>query len=633
MQQNTTANEDPTPHEAAQIQASTRKRTNTTKSTTTKSISGAVKRTKTSTTAPIVPTEINEPTASTTHPQTPEAPTTSRIIPTAEKIKAIPFTAIKKQPRGRPPKSKSSNNNDENESEPTEQIQLAIDITQSSAPVETIDPTLLSKDNMAKSMAPVTRSRAYLEQIRRQRIQAHRQVRTRSQDSDEIPLPRISQLPQINMTMEDNNVILSSTASYRELNDNTTIDSEGYTELLNSFHPSQGPRAAPIKEEEKEDDLQTYNTHKSKDEVMATFLRDPRALRASVIAIQEPWRNELNNTTHQPASLTHQLLYPKPNDNNDNTNNNKRARMALFVNKSINPASWSHTVISPDYQILHIHYQRCLHSNSNSEPHDLYIHNIYNEPRSTTFTHIDRELTRLGCSQTTAHIVLGDMNAHHPAWGGPGTKIDEQATELLEIMDRHGIELATEEGLVTWERGQSQSTIDLTFLSTTLFHRLVLHERADEIQHDSDHWPIRMQIDIDTPTHEPPRRRNWAAIDIKVLQELLSQLIAPRLINTSKSHIKLATVAFTAAIRKAVDQSVPWARPSAWSNPDFTPECKEAVRTCRQLRRQFSNTHNPWIWRAYLRARNKKKRLVKKSLRLGHRRCVQQATEQGPLGL
>ncbi|EED15963.1 hypothetical protein TSTA_010790 [Talaromyces stipitatus ATCC 10500] len=141
------------------------------------------------------------------------------------------------------------------------------------------------------------------------------------------------------------------------------------------------------------------------------------------------------------------------------------------------------------------------------------------------------------------------------------------------------------------------------------------------------------QIDIDTPTHEPPRRRNWAATDIKVLQESLSQLIAPRLVNASKSYIELSTVAFTAAIRKAVDQSVPWARPSAWSNPDFTPECKEAVRTCRQLRRQFSNTHNPWIWRAYLRARNKKKRLVKKSLRLGHRRRVQQATEQGPLGL
>ncbi|EED12718.1 hypothetical protein TSTA_052410, partial [Talaromyces stipitatus ATCC 10500] len=129
----------------------------------------------------------------------------------------------------------------------------------------------------------------------------------------------------------------------------------------------------------------------------------------------------------------------------------------------------------------------------------------------------------------------------------------------------------------------------------------------------------RTQIDIDIPTHEPPRRRNWAAIDIKVLQELLSQLIVPRLVNALKSHIKLATVAFTAAIRKAVDQSVLWARLSAWSNPDFTRKCKEAVQTCRQLRCQLSNTHNPWIWRAYLQARNKKK-------------CLQ-AIEQGPLGL
>ncbi|EED11574.1 conserved hypothetical protein [Talaromyces stipitatus ATCC 10500] len=281
-----------------------------------------------------------------------------------------------------------------------------------------------------------------------------------------------------------------------------------------------------------------YNTHKSKDEVMATFLRDPRVLRASVIAIQEPWRNELNDTTHQPARLTHQLLYPK-------SKNNQRARVALFVNKSIDPASWSHTVVSPDYQILHIRYQRRLpNSNPESyEPHDLYIHNIYRS------------------SRTSAHLVLGDMNVHHPAWGGPGTKIDEQATKLLEIMDRHGIELTTEEGVVTWERGQSQSTIDLTFLSTSLFNRLILHERADEIQHDSDHRPIRMQIDIDTPTYELPHRRNWAATSVKLLHELLSQITVPILTNALKSHIELATVAFTATIRKAVDQSVPWARP------------------------------------------------------------------------
>jgi hypothetical protein len=29
------------------------------------------------------------------------------------------------------------------------------------------------------------------------------------------------------------------------------------------------------------------------------------------------------------------------------------------------------------------------------------------------------------------------MNVHNPAWGGPGTKIDNEGTDLLEIADRH----------------------------------------------------------------------------------------------------------------------------------------------------------------------------------------------------
>ncbi|EED13497.1 reverse transcriptase, putative [Talaromyces stipitatus ATCC 10500] len=336
---------------------------------------------------------------------------------------------------------------------------------------------------------------------------------------------------------------------------------------------------------------------------MATFLRDPTVLQASVIAIQEPWRNEYDDTTHQPARLTHQLLYPKAVDG-------ERARVALYVNKQIDPAKWTHTAISLDYQILHLRHLR------GEQSYDLYIHNIYNEPKSPTLNLLDRELARLGHSQTIEHLVLGDMIVHHPAWGGPGTAIDAEGTELLEIADRHELELATEEGIVTWERGQSQSTIDLTFLSMSLFNRLILIECADTVQHDSDHWPIRTQVDIQTPVNKPPKRRDWKATDIKSLTEILERdLVVPDLTNASKSRIKLTTVAFSSTIRHAIDKTVPWAQPSEWSNSDLTPKCKEAV------------------WRAYLRAQNRKKRLISKSLRLGHRRRVQQATEKGPQGL
>lgn len=100
-------------------------------------------------------------------------------------------------------------------------------------------------------------------------------------------------------------------------------------------------------------------------------------------------------------------------------------------------------MISLDYQILKIYYVR------GDQPRELYIHNIYNEPGSTTFEHLQTQLA-LYNKPTLEHVIVGDMNIHHSAWGGPGTNIDDGATELLEIMDHYEIELATEEGLVTW---------------------------------------------------------------------------------------------------------------------------------------------------------------------------------------
>ena len=70
-----------------------------------------------------------------------------------------------------------------------------------------------------------------------------------------------------------------------------------------------------------------YNARKAREGVMATFLRDPVVLKADIIAIQEPWANRMNETTHQPARATHQLLYPKRRDHGGED----RARVCMFV--------------------------------------------------------------------------------------------------------------------------------------------------------------------------------------------------------------------------------------------------------------------------------------------------------------
>jgi hypothetical protein len=104
--------------------------------------------------------------------------------------------------------------------------------------------------------------------------------------------------------------------------------------------------------------------------------------------------------------------------------------------------------------------------------------------------------------------MIEDMDAHHPTWGRPGTKIDCEAETILEMMDEYNLVMTTEEGMVTWERKDQYSIINLIYISNNLFHRLVYTERADDIQHDSDHWPIQTVLGVSAPVKEPAKRRN-----------------------------------------------------------------------------------------------------------------------------
>lgn len=97
-------------------------------------------------------------------------------------------------------------------------------------------------------------------------------------------------------------------------------------------------------------------------------------------------------------------------------------------------------------------------------------------------------------------------------------------------------------------------------------------ERADTVQHDSDHWPIRT--------------------DMKLLTETLERdLVVPNIANAPKSHVKLATAAFSHLNAK------------------------------RQYVCAAAYTLTPTILESGVRIYvpgTKKKRLVSKSLKLGH---------------
>jgi hypothetical protein len=189
------------------------------------------------------------------------------------------------------------------------------------------------------------------------------------------------------------------------------------------------------------------------------------------------------------------------------------------------------------------------------------------------------------------------MNAHHTIWGGIGTRADKEAEQLLEITDERDLELITKEGRATWSRNGQSSVIDLTFISSSLASRLVSCERADDIEHSSDHFPIRTVLDIETPVLVQQKRRNWNATDDnKLIQKIEEVLQARDLSQAGPPQIEAQCQKLLDVVQSAIEASTPWAKPSAWSNPDFDQECKASVKEVRRLRRRHTRTKDPYDW-------------------------------------
>lgn len=92
-------------------------------------------------------------------------------------------------------------------------------------------------------------------------------------------------------------------------------------------------------------------------------------------------------------------------------------------------------------------------------------------------------------------------------------------------------------------------------------------------------------------------RRNWKAIDTDKFLGFVSISLKDkhwmRLPETpSPSDIDNAVNHLLDIVQRAAQESTPWARPSTWARQGWTPECTEAVKTSRRLRRRYVRPHN-----------------------------------------
>lgn len=281
---------------------------------------------------------------------------------------------------------------------------------------------------------------------------------------------------------------------------------------------------------------------------MASFLRDKTTQKAAIIAVQEPFRigkeeKPQSWTTHYPNKATHRLIHLKATETD-----NKRARVCMYVSKDIDPATWSCQTISRDYQLLKVR------RNHQEGWTDLFVHNIYND-KDGVVAQLAEELRK---REQAEHVVLGDLNLHHPAWGGEGVRASSGAEDLIKVMEKYGLELATEVGKPTWQRNDQSSVIDLIFMTTSLLNRLVGCGVDMNQDHDSDHFPVTTTIDVETPAHEPPKRRNWKATDVNKLTEFINEHLTCRdLSKANAMRIEIESMALVKVISGAVEASTP----------------------------------------------------------------------------
>ena len=206
-------------------------------------------------------------------------------------------------------------------------------------------------------------------------------------------------------------------------------------------------------------------------------------------------------------------------------------------------------------------------------------------------------------------IVLGDFNLHHPSWGGTEVQADQEADEPILLTEEFEMKQVLLQGTITWRRANSQSTIDLIFMTPLLRESLMQCQTSKSLDCHSDHEPIRTLINLSTIQASQRLSRNWKQTDIKKLGDSLQSYLSastclPTLGMTLPLAVSIETIDnyvenLVQGIQKAILHATPFHNITPRSRPGFTKECKEAQKNAKRLKRRWRKLQTEEAWEAF----------------------------------
>jgi endonuclease/exonuclease/phosphatase family metal-dependent hydrolase len=366
-----------------------------------------------------------------------------------------------------------------------------------------------------------------------------------------------------------------------------------------------------------------YNTHNSKD-VIFPLIADPETRNFDFIAVQEPWKSPGIMTSHNPSTSGFYLAYQETEDVN----------VCWYINKRIDPQSWEVNYWSKNLATLKIKVAApASQSGAMGAEREVWLHNVYNQdPGNRIAANLESTdilpAIRGALSTITAveHILLGDFNLHHPAWNNEGRMThDDQADTLLEITRTRSLELTSLSRKPTWRARGLESTIDLVFMSQTLLDQLIKCDVDDNWDHGSDHLPIATMLSFEIDQELPKQHRAWKTANPEKVKEAAKKHVPVIPVLESKEQIDQFVGEIEACMYRVIEETVPLQKISAKAQSFWTPECGEAVRLARNLRRRLATNRDEDGEEQYRKALRAKSKIIKKTKALHFRQEIHDA--------
>ena len=222
-------------------------------------------------------------------------------------------------------------------------------------------------------------------------------------------------------------------------------------------------------------------------------------------------------------------------------------------------------------------------------------------------------------------ILLGDFNAHHPAWGGVQAASETQAEHLLYATRAHGLRLITPARYPTWKRGTQESVIDLTFATDTISDRIEFCSTEDRWAITKDHIPIRIQVDLAVQPQPASRRYALKKINEQGLCSAIQKspwIAATQLLEALQETVQIA-----------LEEHCPTARPSKQARREWSPRAAELLAGARQARRWYNAHNQPQDLQSHKTLTNLLKKELKRVSRDNWRRFVDEFSANPSSGL